>query len=491
MFDELKDKSIFPNLDDNIKEIKKICASTSDLLVNRFKCGNVNACLLCCEGMFSTSTLTELILYPLTSVPKDINDAYTLFDYVQNRLLLSADRLETTNYADLFRTLNSGFAILIADGIGLALSFGVQGYEKRSVSEPSSEENIYGSHEGFCEVVRINMSLLRRRLKSPLFHMELFTLGTECKTDVCLCYMRDRVSADFIKQIKQRLRKIKLEVILTSGYVRPFLEDGKPCIFDSVGTSERPDVVCAKLIEGRVALLIDGIPFALTCPKLFSESFQTLDDYCFKPFYAAFIRILKYAAFFISIFLPSIYVAFGVHHPNMLNPILMDILSKGEESAPFPLLIEALGVLLLYEIIKESGLRLPKGVGGTVSIVGGLIIGDAAVKSGLISTPVLTISAISVLSGFVINDFAPQISVLRIVFLICGGLFGLFGIAAAATLVLFNVCSSESFGYPITAPISPFDLYAMRDTFLRFDFKKLQKGNFTIEKLNIGDEPNE
>lgn len=491
MFEELKNESIIPDLDENIKRIESICNDTSDLLVNRFRCGNVNACLLCCEAMFSTAMITELVLHPLMWVPESINDAYTLFDFIQNKLLLSADRLEVTNYADLFRTLNSGFAVVIADGIPLALSFGVQGFERRSIGEPSSEGNILGSHEGFCEVIRINMSLLRRRLKSPLFHMELFTLGTECKTDVCLCYMHDRVNADFIAQIKQRLRKIKLEAILTSGYVRPFLESERAHIFDSVGTSERPDVVCAKLIEGRVALLIDGIPFALTMPKLITESFQTLDDYCFKPFYATFIRLLKYAAFLISIFLPSIYVAFGVHHPDMLNPTLMDILREGEEKAPFPLLAEALGVLLMYEIIRESGLRLPRGVGGTVSIVGGLIIGDAAVSSGLISTPMLTIAAVSVLSGFVISDFAPQIAILRIVFLICGGLFGLFGIAAGATVVLFNICATESFGYPISSPISPFDLKAMRDTALRLGFRRLQKGNFTIKKLKSGEHGDE
>ncbi len=487
MFDQLKNEAILSDLDENIAKIRTICGNTSDLLVNRFRCGNVDSCLLCCEAMFSTSMITELVLHPLMWVPESINDAYSLFEFLQNKLLLSADRVEVTNYADLFRTLNSGFAVVIANGIPMALSFGVQGYERRSIGEPSNEENILGAHEGFCEVVRLNMSLLRRRLKSPLFHMELFTLGTECKTDVCLCYMHDRVDAGFIAKIKQKLHNIKLEAILTSGYVKPFLESDTPHIFDSVGTSERPDVVCAKIVEGRVALLIDGIPFALTMPKLFSESFQTLDDYCFKPFYATFLRLLKYAAFFIAIFLPAIYVAFGVHHPDMLNATLMDILKKGEENAPFPLLAEALGVLLMYEIIREAGLRLPKGVGGTVSIVGGLIIGDAAVQSGLISTPVLTISAISVLSGFVISDFASQIAILRIAFLICGGLFGLFGIAAATTLVLFNICATQSFSYPISAPFSPFDLYSMRDTAARAGFKRLQKGHFTVQKLKNGE----
>ena len=486
MYEQLKNEAILPDLDQNIARVRQLCGNTSDLMVNPFTCGNVKACFFGSEAMFSSAMLAELVLEPITKVPENINDAYSLFDYIQNKLILSADRVEVTNYADFFRTLDSGFAVIAAHGMPMVLAFGIQGYEKRSLSEPNGEGNILGSHEGFCEVVRINMSLLRRRLKTPMFHMELFTLGSQSKTDVCLCYMRDRVPQSLITDIKHSLSKIKLEAILSTGYVRPFLESSKPHIFDSVGTSERPDVVCAKIIEGRVALLIDGIPFALTVPKLISESFQTLDDYCFKPFYATFIRILKYAAFLIALFLPAIYVAFGVHHQDMLNPTLLSILQEGEEKAPFPLLAEALGVLLIYEIIREAGLRMPRGVGGTVSIVGGLIIGDAAVSSGLISTPMLTIAAVAVLSGFVISDFAPQIAFLRIVFLACGGLFGLFGIACAACVVLFNACATQSYGYPVTAPFSPFDLYAMRDTAMRVGFPKLQKGGFTVEKLKKG-----
>ena len=187
---------------------------------------------------------------------------------------------------------------------------------------------------------------------------------------MCICYMSDRVPQKLIKRIMDSLDNIQLESVFSTGYVQPFLEQKGRRIFSSVGTTERPDVLCSKLIEGRVAILIDGTPFALIIPKLVSDNFQTVDDYNCKPYFAVFIRWLKYAAFFIAILLPSLYAAIAMHHPELLNSTLLLILSESEANAPFSIVTELVGVLLMYEIIKEAGLRLPKAVGGAVSIVG-------------------------------------------------------------------------------------------------------------------------
>lgn len=475
---------IIPSLSENLQKIKEISGGSSDLLINEFVTGNVNCVLLCCEGMLSTSTITELILHPITKINLRESSGQALFNHIQNNMLLSVDRVTVKNYGDLFRTVNSGFAVLIAEGIDCALAFGVQGYAVRGIDEPSGEANVMGAHEGFVEVVRTNMSLLRRRLKSPVFKMELFVMGDKSQTDMCLCYMQDRVPQRLLKQIKNSLDKIDLESILSTGYVRPFLESKRFEVFSSTGTTERPDVLCSKLIEGRVGLLIDGVPFAIVIPKFFTESFQTLDDYSFKPYYAFFIRWIKYAAFFISILLPALYVSIALHHPELLNSTLLMILVDAEQKAPISLLPEALGVLIMYEIIREAGLRLPKAVGGAVSIVGGLIIGDAAVESGLVSTPMLTIIALSVTSGFVVPELNQSITVLRLLFLIAGGLLGLFGVSLLACATLFNICATEDYGFPFTAPISPFNLKSMRDTTFRQGFRKMQNGGFTVEELH-------
>lgn len=489
-FSEMDDKlafeneKIIPDIKENIKRIKQICDETSDLLVNEIYASGVKIALLCCEGMFSTSTITELVLLPLTKIDIGETDGRTLYNHMYEKMLMSADRVQVDNYAQLFRTMNSGFAVVIIDGVDEALAFGVQGYSVRGIDEPSGEQNVTGSHEGFVEVVRTNMSLIRRRIKSPFLKLELFVMGNKSHTDMCLCYMRDRVPQKLINDIKKSLKETNLETILSSGYIQPFLQRPRARFFDSTGTTERPDVLCSKLIEGRVGLFIDGTPFAIVIPKLFTESFQTIDDYNCKPYYAAFIRWIKYLAFITAILAPALYIAIAVHHPALLNRTLLMILADAEENAPFSLITEAFGVLIMYEVIREAGLRLPKVVGGAVSIVGGLIIGDAAVSSGFVSTPMLTIVALAVTSGFVVPDINQSVTVLRFLFLISGGLWGLYGISLMIIIVLFNACATEDYGFQYTAPVSPFTAKAMRDIITRVGFRKMQNGGFTIEKLN-------
>ena len=474
---------IISDLRGNIRKIKEISGNSSDVMINRFVSGGIQCALVCCEGMISTAVITELILEPVTSIGAK-KDSHELFHYIQQNMLMSTDRPEIYDYGMFFRLLNSGFAVLIAEGIGMALGFGVQGYAVRSISEPSGEGNIMGSHEGFVETVRTNMSMIRRRIKSPELVMELFVKGEKSQTDLCLCYMQDRVPKELLQKIYNSLDKIELETILTTGYVRPFLENRSFELFSSTGTTERPDVLCSKLIEGRVAVLIDGVPFAIVIPRLFCESFQTLDDYSFKPYYSTFIRWVKYMAFMISVLLPAVYTAIVMYHPELLNSTMLMLLVEAEEKVPLSILTESIEVLLMYEVIREAGIRLPKAVGGAVSIVSGLIIGDSAVNSGLISTPLLTVTALSVISGFVIPELNDVLTILRFAFLISGGIFGLFGISLLACAVLLNICSTEDYGFPFTAPLSPFASRGMDDTAVHSGIVKMQNRNFTVEEYH-------
>ncbi len=483
---DYQDEKLDFSLKDKIKRFKEITSGSSDLMINEVEICGVKTALLSCEGMMSTQVVTRLVLVPLTELNLNTEqkiDATDLFDHIDNHMLLSVDRPKADNYGDAMRLINSGFAVLIADGNTQALGFGVQGYGIRGISEPTSEQNIMGSHDAFTETIRINMSLIRRRLKTPFLKQELMVMGSKSHTDICLVYMTDRVSKNLINRIKKSLGKAELETVLSSGYIRPFLESRKKGIFTSVGVTERPDVLCAKLLEGRVGIIVDGTPFVTVIPKLFVENFQTMDDYNCKPYYATFIRWIKYLAFFVSLLLPGVYVAIAIHHPEFFNRSLLLMLIEAEQEAPLSLITESVIVLLMYEIIREAGIRLPQAVGGAVSIVSGLIIGDSAVKSGLISTPMLTVIAISVVSGFVIPSLDHTITVFRFLFLISGGLFGLYGISILGAVMIFNICSTESYGVPVTGPVSPFRMSAMRDVMTRVSFRKMQKGNFTIEKI--------
>ena len=477
---------ILSGLEENIERIKEISGGSSDVLINEFTTGGISCALICCEGMMSSQTAAEMILGPVTGLGRQ-GSAKDLFDHIQTNLLLSTDRPIAHDYDTLFRLLNSGFAVLIAEGMSYALAFGVQGYASRGIQEPSGEGNIMGSHEGFTETVRTNMSLLRRRIKSPELVMELMVKGEQSHTDICLCYMRDRVPKRLLDRIRRSLDDIEMESVLSTGYIRPFLE--KRCfeIFSSTGVTERPDVLCSKLIEGRVALLIDGVPYAITVPRLFWESFHTLDDYAYKPYYATFGRWLRYGAFIIAVLLPAIYTAIVMHHPELLNSTLLMLLADAEKNAPLPILAESLIVLLMYEMIREAGIRLPKPVGGAVGIISGLIIGDAAVKSGLVSTPLLTMTALAVLGGLVVPDLAPQVTVLRLAFLLAGGLMGVFGISLLACAVLTNVCATEDYGFPFTAPVSPFVSSGTGDTAVRLGMRKMLRRGFTVEAYHEQD----
>lgn len=470
-------------LEEALAVIRHAARGSADILMNRMTIGGISCALVGCEGMISSMFLSDQILSPFAKI-RTMPDGEALFTHIRCCRLLSIDQMEVFQMGELFRCLFSGFVLLLADGQQKALAFGVPGYDKRSVGEPAGEANVLGARDGFVESIRTNMSLLRRRLKTPEFTMELIQVGTKSRTDVCLCYFYDRVPPQLLERIRNRVTSTSLETLLSTGYLHPFLEGRGSRLFSGVSITERPDVLCAKLLEGRVAILIDGTPYAMAVPKLFVESFQTMDDYNCKPCYAAFIRCLKYAAFLISILLPGIYAAVGMHHPELLNSTLLRILAEAEQNAPLSLTAEAVGVLLMYEVIREAGLRLPKAVGGAVSIVGGLIIGDAAVSSGLISTPMLTIAAISVTAGYVVPDLNQAVTLLRLLFILAGGAWGLFGVALLAMVVLFSLCAEENLGCPATAPLSPLFPEGLRDVLIRVNFRKMQNGNFTVEEYH-------
>lgn len=478
-----QERAIYTDLTQNLSYIRKITGNSTDILINEFVTGGIKCAFICCDGMLSSRAAADMVLAPVTNLPKQA-DAQGLFDYVQAHMLLSADQSRPDNYGDLLRLIHSGFAVFVAEGANTALAFGVQGFATRGVQEPSGEGNILGSHEGFSETIRTNLSLIRRRLKTPELVTKMMTKGSKSNTEICLCYMKDRVPPRLLQRITKSLDEINLETILSTGYIRPFVEKKSFELFNSTGLSERPDVICSKLIEGRAVILVDGVPYGIIIPRMLCESFHTIDDYAHKPFYAVFLRWIRYGAFILSFLLPAVYTAIAMYHPELLNSTLLMLLAEEEKNAPLSLLTETFIVLIMYEVIREAGVRLPKPVGGAVSIISGLIIGDAAVKSGLVSTPLLTVTALAVLGGLVVPDLNPQITLLRFAFLTIGGILGFFGISILACAVLTNICGTEDYGFPFTAPISPFSSKGMGDTLFRMGFRKMQSRNFTVEEYH-------
>jgi len=456
--------AITGRLPEDLGRLSVLLGGTADLNASRGFLGGVGWAAATIEGMASTQLLSEAVLRPICAMASGEETSAGLFSLISERAVLTTDRKTVRDLNEAAELMFAGFAVIFVDGAAGAVAFGVQGYDKKAVTEPSSEHNVMGSQEGFCEALRTNISLVRRRMKTPQLRFESLKVGKSAGTDVALAYLFGRADKRLVSGLRKRIEEADVDTLLASGALRPYLEGGRDVrLFSEVSATERPDVVCARLLEGKAAVLIDGTPFALICPSMFFENFATVDDACSKPYFTALMRIVRLIAFFFAVVFPGMYVAVANYHPEVLTLKLLLNLTASERSTPYSLFVEMLIITLLLELMKEASVRMPKAVGSAISIAGGLVIGDAAVKSGIISSPLLIIVGLTATASFVIPSLAQQTSVLRLVYIIAGGAAGFFGIAVVSAMIMTNAASSGEFGLPYTSPLIPFKRKAAAD----------------------------
>lgn len=472
------------SLSENIEFFKREFGETADLSIKYLNISGVSSAFITIGGMVDKNTLTNSVIFPIVQADIKGSTSKEKYEYIRDNIVSACDQLQVSNYDDAFNMIMSGFALLAMDGCDCMLSLGVQGFSFRAISEPSSEVMQRGSREGFVEPIMINMTLIRRRIKSTDLKFELLKIGSVSKTSVCLCYLNNKVSKEILSKVKEKLSQVNLESILESGYIIPYLEDqGDFSLFSGVGMTERPDTVCGKISEGRIVILIDGTPNALIVPYLFVEYFQHLDDYSMHPYFATFTRWLKYAAFFLSTLLPGLYVGISTFNPEILPGPILTKIALAVGTTPFSLMLETILIHLIYEIMREAGLRIPRPLGHAVSIVGALVIGETAVSSGLIGGPTLMVVALTAISSYVIPNLYEPISILKFAFIVVGGLLGIWGIMILFTVVLVNICSKNSYGVPFTSPLAPFNIFAMRDVLVRSGWSFLAKKRIRVQDL--------
>lgn len=477
-----EDVKISSDAEKAVQDLRTILGNTMDLNIMSIKLNGIKCAVVTLEAMVSTEAMAELVFRPLMETKSFLKKPEQLFKFLTEESLLANERATVYTYGDLLQRLFSGFCIIITDTIPAAVVYGVQGFESRSVSSPQNEQTIRGSQDSFTENIRTNLSLVRRRLKTPSLRFEMTQVGERSDTDVCMMYLCDRADPDIVNKIRTSLSKIKLDTVLSTGYIEPFIDKSyAKSFFSAIISTERPDLVCCRLNEGKVCILIDGTPFCMICPSLFSENFQTMDDFCFKSFYAAFSRWLKYISFFLAVAFPGLYVAMVMFHPEIFTMKLLLNLSVSEEATPYPVVMEIILLIGLFEIMREAGLRLPKAVGSSVSIVGGLIIGDAAVKSGIVSAPLLIVVGITATASFVIPSLYQPVSILRLIFILAGGLAGLFGLSVCALVLIANVNAMNNFSISFTAPVTPFFKNGIKDVVSRRSFKDYERTHYTVE----------
>lgn len=469
------------SLPENLARLKELFGDSMDYLPRTFRVGETLAALITIDGLTNKQTVAQSILQPILAAPVLQLTGQEKLCYIRDHALAAVEQKEITSLQMGLELLMAGFALLLMDGASFVLAFGVQGFPLRGVDEPSNEVMQRGSREGFIESVQMNAAMIRRRLRTPKLRFESMTVGKESRTQVALCYMEGKVDPTLLQKIRDKLQKIPLDDTLAAGFLTPFLHGSG--IFSGVGLTERPDTVCGKIEEGRVAILVNGTPNVLLVPFLFIENFQSFDDYAIRPSFAAFARYLKIFSFFVAMLAPGVFVSVCTFHPELFTMTLLMKVAQAQIQTPFPIIAETFIVQILYEVLREAGLRVPRSLSQTISIVGALVIGETAINAGFISGPTLLIVAISAVCSYTIPSLYEPLALLRLLFILLGGTVGLWGIFAALVIVLVDLCGESLFGIPFGAPLSPFSRRGLRDSLWRMSWKKMAGKPFLVQHM--------
>ncbi len=461
------------DLQQNLAKLKKILGTSNDIIIRTFTFGsnNIEAALIFLDGMVDKTTVNESILLPLMyeypQSKSDEDSSWNNIEDIQQKLITVGEVKKTYAVQDTILSILSGDSILLINDLNQALIISTRGWEARGITEPQTEATVRGPRESFTETLRTNTTLLRRKLKDPNFTLETLVLGKRTQTDVAIAYLKGIVNPRLIEEIKRRLNQIDTDAILESGYIEEYIEDNPFSPFATIANSEKPDVIAAKLLEGRAAILVDGTPFVLTVPMLFVESFQTAEDYYSRAYYTSILRLLRFLSFLLSILSPALYVALTTFHQELIPTPLLLTMAAAREGTPFPAMVEAIGMGIIFEILREAGVRLPRPVGQAISIVGALVIGDAAVSAGLVGAPMVIVVALTAIASFVVPAQTDVGSILRIFLTLLAGFLGAFGIAIGILGVLVHMCALRSFGTPYLSPLAPLSTGDLKDVFIR------------------------
>lgn len=447
---------IYDNFTKSLKYLKGKLKS-DDVNFLPVKTKKVTGYLIFIKDLTDKKAIGELVLRPITEMDynpkvKSIKDAF-----------LSPEKKEITDLNDLINEVVTGNACLIVKSEKVALSFGLKKFEKRAITEPPTSTVIKGPREGFVESLPVNVSLLRRRIKSPDLKIESLSVGKYSRTDVSLCYIDSVADKDLVKKIRTKLEKIDIDAVLDSSYIAKMLGEHKTSFFKQLGNTEKPDILTAKILEGRVAIMVDGSPIVLTVPYVLAEDFQSPSDYYTSPYTATLSRIIRLLSVIISVFLPAYFVSAELFHLQLIPLSFLLTIVNSIKGIPLSPSLEMFFTLLIFEILNEASVRMPKYVGMVVSIVGGLVLGETAVTAGIISAPTLMIIALSGICLYTVPELEQIFSIIRLIFLTIAGSVGGFGLIAATVIFIIYLVSFENYDTPLMAPFSPLIARDLKD----------------------------
>ncbi|MBP2626933.1 MAG: spore germination protein [Firmicutes bacterium] len=472
----LKERSMDPgiyqltdSLDTNVAHVEEIFADSNDIHIRELFIMPLKrkAVIVFVESMTDQAIINGHIMQKLSMPPTTVLSnpiPQPTYEYLKNTLLTAASVTAAYEMDAATKRVLSGDTALFVDGLSTVLIIATRKVDSRAVSDPQVESDITGPRDGFTEELRVNITLVRRRIKNPNLVVKRVTIGQRSETDVGIIYFRGIVNMKLVQEVEQRLKDLNIDDPNVSG-MKGLLTDHPFSPFPTILTTERPDKFTVALLMGKVGIIVDGTPYCLIIPAMFSDFFQANDDYSENWLIGTLTRISRYINAFLGLSFPALYVAIISFHPAFLPTPLALLIGATREGLPFPTFIETLIMVIILEIMQEAGIRLPKNVGSAVSIVGGLVIGDAAVRAGLVSPPIVIVTSFTAIASFTIvhHNMGLPLRLLRFMLMILGASFGMFGVTMGLLAIAVHLATLESFGEPYLATLAPRNFAALRD----------------------------
>lgn len=456
------------NLSVNIDTISALFSDCADVVKRKITVGDVNKVdifFLYIDNMINKELLEQVTINQLFTSLADM-PSEEQFEYIKEKGLQTVDISEVITMNELIENVLSGDTVILVDGSNKALKVSVRGMPNRGVPTSENEVAIRGSKESFSEAFYINRVLLRRRIKDTNFKIKQYKIGIRSHTDVAVCYLEDVAKPEIVEEIEKRLKEFVIDGIFDSGMLEQLTERNVYSPFPEYQTTERPDKAASAILEGRIAILVDNSPFALLLPTTLNSFFQASDDSYSRWELASFTRVLRYLSAILSIVLPGLYIAVINYNAEVLTSAMALSFAAARDGVPFSVLFEVIMMEIAFQVLLEAGIRLPGPMGSTLGIVGGLIIGDAAVNANLVSPIVVIVIALTAISAFTVPNepFASAFRIVRYLIIILSAFLGLFGFIMGITILLIHLGGLKSFGMPYMVPFAASGINEGTDT---------------------------
>lgn len=467
------------SLDENIAALKAQFQGDNTFVAREVRSPNGLRCaIFFFDGMVNASAINESIVRPLQW---ETRPQLTAEELALSAVQINDSRVEP----DLQKMLDSflyGDTVILTEGEARPVVVNTKGFSSRSTAEPEGEKVLRGPREGFTEVFMTNLSMLRRRLNDPRLKFTFSRVGERTNTVVCLCYLEGVADKGLVRTMQQRLAGLHPDSVLDSNYIAERIRDDRRSPFPTLGSTERPDVAAARMLEGRVAIVVDGSPVVLTAPCILQECFQANDDYYISVEQAGLSRLLRCAAFLLTLTVPALYLACVLHHTELIPTRLLLAISAAQRGTPLPPASETFLMLIVFELLKEAGTRTPGVIGQTMSIVGGLVLGQAAVQARFISAPAVIIVAVAGVTGLALPKLQSSTTVLRFALAAAAAVLGLYGVVFGLALILLHLCALDSCETPYLLNLLPRVHPHTEDSYLRAPWFRMRRNRFLAQK---------